>query len=72
MFENYRTFETTYAGRPIVVETGKTLLENNLSPRETIVDISARLISNKASYSFKTQKIDLIKAELQKQVQVND
>ncbi|MBQ9079347.1 MAG: polyribonucleotide nucleotidyltransferase [Ruminococcus sp.] len=23
MFENYRTFETTYAGRPIVVETGK-------------------------------------------------
>ncbi|MBR3970021.1 MAG: polyribonucleotide nucleotidyltransferase [Ruminococcus sp.] len=24
MFENYRTFETTYAGRPIVVETGKT------------------------------------------------
>lgn len=24
MFENYRKFETTYAGRPIVVETGKT------------------------------------------------
>lgn len=24
MFENYRTFETTYAGRPIIVETGKT------------------------------------------------
>ncbi len=24
MFENYRTFETTYAGRPLVVETGKT------------------------------------------------
>ncbi len=24
MFENYRTFETTYAGRPVVVETGKT------------------------------------------------
>ncbi len=23
MFENYRTFETTYAGRPIIVETGK-------------------------------------------------
>lgn len=23
MFENYRTFETTYAGRPFVVETGK-------------------------------------------------
>lgn len=24
MFENYRTFETSYAGRPVVVETGKT------------------------------------------------
>lgn len=24
MFENYRVFETTYAGRPLVVETGKT------------------------------------------------
>ncbi|MBQ8582140.1 MAG: polyribonucleotide nucleotidyltransferase, partial [Ruminococcus sp.] len=24
MFENFRTFETTYAGRPLVVETGKT------------------------------------------------
>lgn len=24
MFENYRKFETTYAGRPVVVETGKT------------------------------------------------
>jgi len=24
MFENYRTFETTYAGRKLVVETGKT------------------------------------------------
>lgn len=24
MFENYRTFETTFAGRPVIVETGKT------------------------------------------------
>ena len=24
MFENFRTFETTYAGRPVVIETGKT------------------------------------------------
>ncbi len=24
MFENYRVFETTYAGRPLIVETGKT------------------------------------------------
>ena len=32
-----------------IVETGKTLLENNLEPFETIVPISARLISNKQS-----------------------
>lgn len=29
MFENYRTFETTYAGRPVVVETGKTCALSN-------------------------------------------
>ena len=33
-----------------LVETGKTLLENDLEPFETIVDISARLVSNKVSY----------------------
>jgi len=35
-----------------IVETGQTLLENDLEPFETIVDISARLISNKVSYKF--------------------
>lgn len=44
-----------------IVETGKTLLENGLVPFETIVPISARLISNKASYSFKTDRINIIK-----------
>ena len=29
MFENYRTFETTYAGRKLVVETGKTCMLSN-------------------------------------------
>ena len=29
MFENYRTFETTYAGRPLKVETGKTCALSN-------------------------------------------
>ena len=29
MFENYRKFETTYAGRPLVVETGKTCQLSN-------------------------------------------
>ena len=54
-----------------IVETGKTLLENNLEPIENIVPISARLISNKASYNFKTLRIEQIKKELSKQV-VND
>ena len=40
-----------------IVETGKTLLENDLEPRETIVPISARLIANKVSYKFKYQEI---------------
>ena len=55
-----------------IVETGKTLLENNLAPFETIVQISARLISNKASYGFKTQKIEAIKQALAKEVKYND
>ncbi len=55
-----------------IVETGKTLLENNLEPFETIVPISARLISNKASYNFKTARIEQIKAELAKQVKCDD
>ena len=40
-----------------IVETGKTLLENDLEPKETIVEISARLIANKVSYKFKNQEI---------------
>ena len=40
-----------------LVETGKTLLENDLEPKETIVEISARLIANKVSYKFKNQEI---------------
>ena len=51
-----------------IVETGKTLLENDLEPIENIVPISARLISNKASYNFKTARIEQIRRELAKQV----
>ena len=40
-----------------IVETGKTLLENGLEPKETIVPISARLIANKVSYKFKNAEI---------------
>ena len=40
-----------------IVETGTTLKENNLEVITEILPISARLISNKASYKFKTEKI---------------
>lgn len=40
-----------------IVETGKTLLENGLEPRETIVPVSARLIANKVSCKFKYDAI---------------
>jgi ATP phosphoribosyltransferase len=43
-----------------IVETGTTLLENNLEPVETIVPISARLIANKSSYKFKSEPIEAI------------
>ena len=55
-----------------IVETGKTLLENNLAPFETIVPISARLISNKSSFKFKTEKILEIKKGLEAQVKKDD
>lgn len=41
-----------------IVETGKTLLENDLKPFETIVDISARLVANRVSYKFKNHGIE--------------
>ncbi|MBE6750345.1 MAG: ATP phosphoribosyltransferase [Ruminococcaceae bacterium] len=55
-----------------IVETGKTLLENDLAPFETITPISARLISNKASFSFKLKKIEEIKKGLLSQVKTDD
>ncbi|MDD6154080.1 MAG: ATP phosphoribosyltransferase [Eubacteriales bacterium] len=51
-----------------IVETGTTLRENDLEVVETIVQISARLIANKASFQFKTEEIvalrDALAAEL--------
>lgn len=52
-----------------IVETGATLKENNLSVIETVVPISARFISNKASYKFKSEAIDRLASELAKQVE---
>lgn len=49
-----------------IVETGKTLYENDLEPKADIVDISARLVSNKVSYKFKNAEISEISAGLEK------
>lgn len=54
-----------------IVETGKTLLENNLEPYEYIADISARLIANKASYRFKNEEIEILLGKLRDRVDKN-
>ena len=51
-----------------IVETGKTLLENNLEPVETIVPISARLIANKAAFRFNASRIEAIAEGLKGQI----
>ena len=52
-----------------IVETGTTLKENDLSVVETIVDISARLIANKANFKFKNEPIERLVASLREQVE---
>ena len=47
-----------------IVETGKTLKENDLSVIADICYISTRLIANKANYKFKKDEIDTIKERL--------
>ena len=47
-----------------IVETGKTLKENGLKVFEVISNSSARLISNRASFSFKLNEIENIKRRL--------
>ena len=47
-----------------IVETGTTLLENGLEPRETILPISARLIANQSSFRFKNREIEAIRTGL--------
>ena len=51
-----------------IVETGATLKENDLEVKETIIPISARLISNKVSFKFKTEEIEKIIECLKKEV----
>lgn len=52
-----------------IVETGTTLRENDLVVLDTIVDISARLISNKVSFKFKNRSIEKISRALRDVVQ---
>ena len=47
-----------------IVETGKTLRDNNMKPFEDIVPISARLIANKASYKFRYAQINTLCEQL--------
>jgi len=51
-----------------IVETGRTLVENDLEVVEEIVPISARLIANKASTKFKSDTINKIASSLRLQV----
>ena len=52
-----------------IVETGTTLLENDLEPFETIVPISARLIANRSSYQFKNEEINAVLKGLKAQTE---
>ena len=51
-----------------IVESGKTLQENNLRVYEKIMPISARLIANKSSYKFKNGDIDTLMEKLKKEL----
>ena len=52
-----------------IVETGTTLKENNLVVLEKFQDISARLISNKANFKFKSEQIEKLIASLAEQTE---
>ena len=55
-----------------IVETGTTLRENDLCVYEEIMQISSRLIANKASYKFKGKEIDSMKNKLAGVIAQND
>lgn len=54
-----------------IVETGTTLKENNLSVFERILPISARLIANRASYTFRADEINALTEKLQQALEEN-
>ena len=52
-----------------IVETGTTLRENRLEVIDEVLPISARLIANKAGYSFRHAEIERLVAAMKGQVQ---
>ncbi len=52
-----------------IVETGKTLKENNLDVKKIILPISARLIANKSSFMFKKNDIEKIICGIKGQIE---
>ena len=52
-----------------IVETGKTLVENDLAVLAEVVPISARLIANVASYQFKEAAIWAVRDNLERQLE---
>ena len=51
-----------------IVETGKTLKENNLEVKNEIMDISARFICNKVSYQFKNEEVKKMENALKQRI----
>ncbi len=52
-----------------IVETGKTLRENDLVVLEDVLPVSARLIANKAAYQFKTAAVEMLKANVKGRIE---
>jgi len=52
-----------------IVETGKTLLENDLEPFETVAPVSARLVANRSAFQFKNKEITRLLESLKAQVE---
>ena len=55
-----------------IVETGETLMENNLTVKTEFMPISARLIANKSSFRFRTEEIEDVVKKLKEQVETDD
>lgn len=51
-----------------IVETGSTLRENGLEVKETVADISARLIVNTASMKLRKQEIESLSAKMEEAI----